>query len=106
MTRWGNGRGGRPWRRKRDRILARDCYQCQHCKRLGFVTIADEVDHIVNAAKGGTDDDSNLEAICSDCHKRKTQQESGSYRERQAIGTDGWPMNMADGHRKSTKHDD
>jgi len=93
-TRWGQGRGGRPWRRIRDRILQRDCYQCQHCKRKGFVTLADEVDHIVPLSKGGTDADDNLEAICADCHKVKTQQESGSYKERQAIGADGWPVSQ------------
>jgi 5-methylcytosine-specific restriction protein A len=56
------------------------------------VTLADEVDHIVPMANGGTDDDQNLEAICTGCHKVKTQKESGSYRERQAIGPDGWPV--------------
>lgn len=91
-NRWGQGRGGRPWRRKRDRILARDCHQCQPCRRKGFVVLADEVDHIVALSEGGTDDESNLEAICNPCHKDKTQRESGSYRERQAIGPDGWPV--------------
>lgn len=56
------------------------------------MTLADEVDHTIPLSKGGTDDDSNLEAICTPCHKVKTQKESGSYRERQTIGADGWPV--------------
>jgi len=35
-----------------------------------------EVDHIVNVAEGGTDDDVNLQTICSDCHQVKTQAEA------------------------------
>ncbi len=46
------------------------------CTRLGRIREADEVDHIVALAHGGTDDDSNLRAINHDCHKVKTQRES------------------------------
>jgi 5-methylcytosine-specific restriction protein A len=70
---WGSGRGGRPWRRKRGAILLRDKYTCQVC---GQVTTALEVDHIVNRAQGGSDDDENLQAICIPCHKVKTASES------------------------------
>ena len=68
----GKGRGGRPWRRKRDAIMKRDGYLCQWCKRAGRVTEAREVDHIVDVALGGSDDQANLEAICVECHKLKT----------------------------------
>ncbi|GHB30560.1 HNH endonuclease [Salinicola rhizosphaerae] len=71
-----SGRGGRPWRRIRDRVLQRDKGLCQACLRAGRVTPATEVDHIVNLESGGTDDDSNLEAICSPCHKAKTAREA------------------------------
>ena len=70
---WGSGRGGRPWRRKRALILIRDEYTCQKC---GTVTLDLEVDHIVNLAQGGADDDSNLQALCVPCHKVKTAAES------------------------------
>ena len=76
VDKFGQGRGGRPWRRLRERILQRDGYCCQACAREGRVQIAHEVDHIVNIAAGGTDDPSNLEAICTDCHRKKTQQEA------------------------------
>ncbi|MBB3142814.1 HNH endonuclease [Halomonas organivorans] len=71
-----SGRGGRPWRRQRDRILRRDNGLCQPCWRAGRVTPAIEVDHIVNLAAGGSGSDDNLEAICGPCHKAKTQEEA------------------------------
>lgn len=70
---WGSGRGGRPWRRIRAAILLRDNYTCQAC---GLVTQQLEVDHIVNRARGGSDDDGNLQALCIPCHKLKTASES------------------------------
>ena len=75
-----SGRGGRPWRRIRDRILQRDRYLCQACKRKGVITPAYEVDHIVNRESGGTDAETNLEAICSPCHKVKTAREAQAGR--------------------------
>ncbi|WP_027817080.1 HNH endonuclease [Paraburkholderia bannensis] len=68
---------GNAWVRLRERILARDCGLCQTCKSAGRVTIATEVDHIVPKARGGTDDDSNLQSICHPCHASKTGRESG-----------------------------
>jgi 5-methylcytosine-specific restriction protein A len=70
---WGSGRGGRPWRRKRAAILVRDEYTCQAC---GIITLHLEVDHIVNRARGGSDDEENLQALCIPCHKLKTAAES------------------------------
>ncbi len=70
---WGSGRGGRPWRRKRAAILVRDEYTCQTC---GIITLQLEVDHIVNRARGGSDDEANLQALCIPCHKLKTAAES------------------------------
>ena len=70
---WGSGRGGRPWRRKREAILVRDKYTCQAC---GLVTSELEVDHIVNVARGGSDDEANLQALCVPCHQAKTATEA------------------------------
>lgn len=70
---WGSGRGGRPWRRKRETILIRDKYTCQAC---GTVTLDLEVDHIVNIAQGGSDDDANLQSLCVPCHQLKTATEA------------------------------
>lgn len=74
---WGSGRGGRPWRRVRDAILLRDSYTCQRCGHIGTDL---EVDHIVNVAQGGTDDESNLQSLCIPCHKAKTVIESAAGR--------------------------
>ena len=74
------GLTGRPWRRLRDEVMSRDDYVCQECARNGRLTPATEVDHIINIASGGTDNMTNLEAICSNCHKIKTQNESKKAR--------------------------
>lgn len=68
---------GRPWQRIRDRILTRDFGLCQTCRRGGWLTAASEVDHVKPLHLGGTDDDANLEAICSTCHVAKTAAEAG-----------------------------
>lgn len=70
---WGKGRGGRPWRRLKDKIHSRDGYACCKC---GLVTMKLELDHIVNVAQGGSDDESNLQSLCPPCHKEKTLKES------------------------------
>lgn len=69
-------RSSRPWARKRRRILQHDHYRCQPCKRQGKRTKATEVDHIKPLSQGGTDDDNNLESVCRDCHRTKTQKEA------------------------------
>lgn len=76
VDKFGQGRGGRPWRRLRAQILQRDGNLCQRCKREDRLQLAHEIDHVVNIAAGGTDDPSNLEAICRDCHRKKTQEEA------------------------------
>ena len=73
---YGQGRGGRPWRRKRARILARDGKLCQPCKAAGRLTLATQVDHIVPKAEGGTDEEDNLQAICAPCHDAKSRTEA------------------------------
>ncbi|MCO8071880.1 HNH endonuclease [Acinetobacter lwoffii] len=71
--RWGSGRGGRPWRRLKEKIHTRDHWTCLHC---GITTMKLELDHIINVAQGGTDDESNLQSLCPECHKVKSQKES------------------------------
>jgi 5-methylcytosine-specific restriction protein A len=77
---YGQGRGGRPWRRLREQILVRDMYRCrcEECepKPLLERAPASEVDHITPKAEGGTDDPRNLRAINTEHHKRKTAQEA------------------------------
>ncbi|WP_264972279.1 HNH endonuclease [Klebsiella variicola] len=44
---------GRPWEIKRARIMKRDKYLCQNCRRDGIATKASSVDHIIPKAHGG-----------------------------------------------------
>jgi 5-methylcytosine-specific restriction protein A len=69
---------GAEWDVTRAAIMKRDAGLCQPCLQATpeRVTRAYAVDHIVNKAEGGTDDESNLRAICRACHKAKTQEES------------------------------
>ena len=60
---------GRPWRRLREQVLARDLYTCQVCKLISDQL---EVDHIIPLSKGGDDSMLNLQTLCSICHERKT----------------------------------
>lgn len=55
-----------PWHSIRKRILRRDGGKCRYCGRP-----ADEVDHVVPIARGGSDDDSNLVAACGKCNREK-----------------------------------
>lgn len=83
---------GRPWRRLREAVFLRDMYTCQDCKRVCLPSDL-ACDHVIPLAKGGTDDMSNLQALCDgpgSCHERKTITDSGG-KPRVTIGLDGWP---------------
>lgn len=78
-----SGRGGRPWQRKRAAVFERDGFLCQICMRVGVVrvvtlhgSLAGVCDHIIPLAEGGSDRESNLQAICQQCDREKTHAES------------------------------
>lgn len=50
---------------------------CCKCEARGLVTEATEVDHVVPLWKGGADDDTNLQSLCTEDHKAKTAAEAG-----------------------------
>ena len=50
---------------------------CLHANN-GEVVAVTEVDHIVPKREGGTDEESNLQALCKSCHSRKTAEESNT----------------------------
>lgn len=87
---YGQGRGGRPWRRLRAYILERDCHLCQPCLRRKALTAANAVDHIRARANGGTDDPDNLEAICDTCHGHKTRNDQ--IGKSPGCDAEGWPL--------------
>jgi len=92
LTRQQRGYGA-SWVRVRAKVLKRDAHlcQCRHCKAEGLVRPASEVDHIVPKFKGGTDDESNLQAINRECHERKSLEDAGS-REPIRFRPDGLPI--------------
>lgn len=49
---------------------------CVECERMGRVTLATQRDHIKPLAEGGTDDDSNVQGLCSSCHEDKSLAEA------------------------------
>jgi 5-methylcytosine-specific restriction endonuclease McrA len=62
------------------RILKRDHHACQHVRedtgrRCGLR--ATDVDHIIPNSQGGSDADSNLQALCTWHHRRKSGREGG-----------------------------
>lgn len=71
---------GWAWKKQRAVVLNRDQGLCRTCRASGRVTAATEVDHIVPKSSGGSDDESNLQAICADCHKAKTAREAQGAR--------------------------
>jgi 5-methylcytosine-specific restriction protein A len=65
---------GVAWRRLRGDVLAREPL-CRACHAAGRVTVATEVDHIVPKARGGGDDQGNLQPLCAACHATKSAAE-------------------------------
>jgi 5-methylcytosine-specific restriction enzyme A len=61
------GLSGGAWETLRRKVLARDMGVCYLCD--GFD--AEQVDHLVEVAGGGTNDLTNLASCHSDCHRRK-----------------------------------
>jgi 5-methylcytosine-specific restriction protein A len=58
----------------RQQIMDRDGWLCQINGPTGSVQ-ATQADHRVPHAEGGSDDITNGQAVCSNCHDAKTQQE-------------------------------
>lgn len=63
---------------------------CCDCEAEGFVTLGQEVDHVVPLWKGGQDDESNFATRCKDHHAAKTAKDMG-FKPKPRIGVDGWP---------------
>jgi 5-methylcytosine-specific restriction enzyme A len=74
------GRYGAAWQQLRKRVL-RESPKCETCGRP-----ATDVDHRVAVADGGTDDRSNLRALCLDCHKQHTAEQNRARRRRKREG--------------------
>lgn len=58
------------WKKKRQEILKRDNYECQHCKKKGLVVRGTEVHHIIHLKDDFSRrlDNDNLITLCKACH--------------------------------------
>ncbi|WP_409035529.1 helix-turn-helix domain-containing protein [Novosphingobium sp.] len=63
---------GRVGAEQRHRRLAAEPY-CRDCAKVGIKRRAEEVDHIVPLAFGGTDTDDNVRSLCQGCHANRTR---------------------------------
>lgn len=75
MTTWRTTPLPPGWSRIRRRILRRDHWTCTV---IGCGQPATDVDHIVSAHLGGSDDDGNLASLCRDHHRQKTSREANA----------------------------
>ncbi|WP_316150448.1 HNH endonuclease signature motif containing protein [Cupriavidus sp. BIC8F] len=63
---------------------------CVECQRLGVVSPATEVDHVVALVHGGADDLTNRQGLCADHHAEKTRRDLGQ-KERSGCDASGMP---------------
>ena len=70
---------GRTLQRKRAYIFSREPL-CRQCRKNGFTRLANEIDHIIPLFKGGTEDLSNCQPLCFECHEKKTQEDLGKVK--------------------------
>ena len=69
---------GHDWRRVRDAVIASEPL-CRHCAAKGLSVLATQVDHIqpIERAPHLRLVRSNLQSLCTTCHNRKTNGETG-----------------------------
>lgn len=64
-------------KQKKEAILLRDG-KCAHCGTIENLT----VDHIIPKAHGGSDHESNLQALCWECNQKKSSHRNLTIRQR------------------------
>jgi hypothetical protein len=70
---------GRAWMETRQKIALAHGYRCVDCGLIWRSHI-DQIDHTVPLERGGSNDESNLNPLCNECHKVKTLSERGERR--------------------------
>lgn len=81
---------GNALQRARERLRTRQPL-CVRCLAKGRVRAWTQRDHIVALDNGGADTEDNVQGLCDECHRIKTNKDIG-YRERVTIGLDGYPV--------------
>jgi 5-methylcytosine-specific restriction protein A len=79
------------WRKLR-LLFLREYPLCEQCKRKGVIKAAEVVDH-VTPHKGDERlfwDESNWQALCKECHDRKTAREDGRWRRKGIVYAYDW----------------
>lgn len=69
---------------------------CPMCRAKGRLQLTEEVHHIVPLSQGGSNERSNLQALCIACHAELTT----GY---PATGIDGWPDEPRRGDSLATR---
>jgi len=70
---------GRKLQAERKRLFE-DQPLCVECLKIGRITAATERDHIIPLSQGGKDVPENTQALCKECHERKTLKEAKAGR--------------------------
>lgn len=92
---------GAAWRKLRLLVLRRDNGLCIPCNKVGKLTPAVAVDHIISRANGKKmglhpshmEQMDNLQSICQVCHDIKSAAEEGRTLEPLKVtGADGWKV--------------
>ena len=64
----------------RQRVFERNGYQCQSCHKIDLSAKSLQVDHILPLARGGTNDFSNFQTLCSRCNLQKSDKIDPRFR--------------------------
>lgn len=81
------------WRKARKLQLQREP-TCRHCRQVGRITPATDVDHIQRIKDGGSAlDPLNFQSLCHDCHARKSAHEGrGTSKPLKGWDANGLPL--------------
>jgi len=89
--------GTKDWKITRKMVLDNEPL-CRHCRKVGKLTPATEVDHIVpliSVGSKGATDPANLQPLCKKCHSTKTALENGfGIKDEPKIINRKWNLNI------------
>jgi 5-methylcytosine-specific restriction protein A len=64
---------------------------CVECDKQGRVTLATQRDHVQALVNKGQEDEANVQPLCTDCHKIKTDRDlNRKSKPKIKVGLDGW----------------